>query len=919
MDEVVRFTAGWTSRGTSTGIAQGGTSVVINGYGFDAADSDYVCKFVCTYAGCVSGEYSQSIVPRQPASSVQMTCITPLWPYNARVAEVAGAANIVVEKGGVLIPYDGADAGNPVPTGDDYVYVDRWTSIDANLGLASQGGTTITVSGYGFEPGSNSYSCVFVALSLVPIVRRGSAATAVSSQQLTCSTPLWDAAGAVTNVYIYKMDCEGSRGSAATCLAINLVDLLSGEQQFEFIQAAGSLSAASGPAAAAAPVALTVYGGGFNPSASDYTLTFVHASSGSSMHVDSASITAITGSSVTFDLPQWGFQPNAVTQVIVNASMGILNTTSGGLEYTFVSSWASYDDSAPTAAGPASGGELITVHGTGFVTSVSRAGFPDSGVADDYKCKFTGVDGRSLASEPVLPTDDGSLVCTTPNWGLTEIASSATLTLLKGDYEFPTPSLTYRFDPSWTLWSSSRGPVSGGAVITVTGSGFNVSAPYSCRFTYNAGQVVEESLTVVPVAASEVRCVTPRWTHYEEGLTSLEVIDQTGYAVFQVAPMGGTLVPASYHFAPGFVVSNETVTLHAGEQKSVSFGADTVPDVDVRVDAVSSDESVASVTSPFMLTAGLETASNVRSMVIKYISPGTSVISLVPTGGKYKFPAESAVRVTCLARITASPSSATLRSGTMQNISITVEPPPQGNISLQLSVAEPGMFAVSPSEIVISPSNPAQIVQVSFVGVGSTSLVIAVNATDGPLIDPLFRWVSLSVPLFGVPGLSIIPPALSLQPLQHQPLILTPDTLPTLKAFVTVTNSQPSALHAPETLTIPAHSTASRPIDLLHLLPSSIDISLSASSPGLIAQLSSGCEVPAAAACAALFTSYGCSFQGYNGGIGGGTPDAEWDAQMTNISDATGFDCRPYERCYRTACCASADAVRCADAALGLG
>jgi len=103
MDEVVRFTAGWTSRGTSTGIAQGGTSVVINGYGFDAADSDYVCKFVCTYAGCVSGEYSQSIVPRQPASSVQMTCITPLWPYNARVAEVAGAANIVVEKGGVLI------------------------------------------------------------------------------------------------------------------------------------------------------------------------------------------------------------------------------------------------------------------------------------------------------------------------------------------------------------------------------------------------------------------------------------------------------------------------------------------------------------------------------------------------------------------------------------------------------------------------------------------------------------------------------------------------------------------------------------------------------------------------------------------------------------------------------------------------
>ena len=208
--------------------------------------------------------------------------------------------------------------------------------------------------------------------------------------------------------------------------------------------------------------------------------------------------------------------------------------------------------------------------------------------------------------------------------------------------------------------------------------------------------------------------------------------------------------------------------------------------------------------------------------------------------------------------------------------------------------------------------------EIAFVNVGSTSVVISVNATQGAN-DPLFRWVFLTVPLFGVPGLTLDPLAMTLQPLQSLPLTLSPDTLPTLKAYVTIRNSNPASILTPATLIIPAYTTVSRPLLVRHLNPAYPNISLTASSPGLLAQLSEGCSIPAAARCASLFTEQGCNFEGYAGGVGGGVPSAAWVAKMANMSTFAGASCSPYERCYRVSCCSSRSATRCAEAALSLG
>jgi len=64
---------------------------------------------------------AQSVVPKAPASTKTLTCMSPSWPFDARSYpdfNGPGRTRLVVEKGGVRIPFTG--------TGEDYfVYTVR--------------------------------------------------------------------------------------------------------------------------------------------------------------------------------------------------------------------------------------------------------------------------------------------------------------------------------------------------------------------------------------------------------------------------------------------------------------------------------------------------------------------------------------------------------------------------------------------------------------------------------------------------------------------------------------------------------------------------------------------------------------------------------------------------------------------------
>ena len=56
------------------------------------------------------------MVPKAPASTKTLTCMSPVWPFDARSYpdfNGPGRTRLVVEKGGVRIPFTGTGAPPP--------------------------------------------------------------------------------------------------------------------------------------------------------------------------------------------------------------------------------------------------------------------------------------------------------------------------------------------------------------------------------------------------------------------------------------------------------------------------------------------------------------------------------------------------------------------------------------------------------------------------------------------------------------------------------------------------------------------------------------------------------------------------------------------------------------------------------------
>jgi hypothetical protein len=515
-------------------------------------------------------------------------------------------------------------------------------------------------------------------------------------------------------------------------------------------------------------------------------------------------------------------------------------------------------------------------------------------------------------------------------------------------------------------------------------------------------------------------------------MTSLELYGQGAKMLQSSTSSDIPLVNASYQFVPGFAISTNTIVLSAGETATVSVYPDTIPTNDVIVDVISSDPSVLSITSPLQMLAGVDSHRNVRTISLTHKRAGTATLSLSPRSGSGNYQDSffgAVVSVSCRAQIVATPAALTLRKGTLRDIILAGNPPPEGvwrvsfdrdlhcwlcshvhahthtytvcafnewllccaignpksctckrhrhhqsikpntqhwrlrihthttththtnkatlsiriqnpavftyslslslihththththtgNITLSIRVQNTAVFTVSPSQFILTSSSPSPAIRVTFAGVGETVLDISVVSTE-PGRDVLYAGTRVTIPLFGVPGLSVTPVTVSLQPLGTATITLAPDSAPTLKTFVTITNSDPSLLDAPLSVMLPARATTSRTLVITHKAPGSATLSLSASSPGIIAQLSQGCESANARACSAAFVARGCSFDGYQGSGVDGT--SVWRGEMRNISLSTGVsDCTVHERCLRVSCCAAPRALQCAQAAVSRG
>jgi hypothetical protein len=887
----------------ATGPASGGSRITIIGLGFDVSSSDYVCKFWCFNDACTSDISVQSTVPVLPtdSGSLSLICLSPLWPYNAR--KLAGRTKITLEKGGLFLPYQSQQCDGV------FDFMDGWSGTDITEGYATKGSTTITVNGFGFETGSQNYSCLFYKSD---DQKQAGAADVVDSTKLACYVPTWPYPATGTGIQIYKQNCAGSRNASASCDTSNRIPLLAGNANPVFIFKAAIASI--NPRTSEFDVLdATVLGGGLDPDGKAYLIQF---SDGFFFFNISIPKVNATGNSLQFLLPSWGSSPNTMVSLTVfESGFALPISPSGNLNFTFTSSWTSFQTSNGLAEGSAAGKEEITIRGQGFVINASV------GTSSDYACVFRDEMGNMLKSNTVLPITPSRLICYTPVWGLINVATKTIISLFKGAYEYPAPdpAPVYRFIATWYDWSSTKGPLGGGVALTLHGYGFNTSAQYRCRFSFNQGELLAFSAGVLPVSPKLIVCLTPTWRHAESSKTRLELLEELS-PVRQFRSAENNFADAVYEFSAGFKYSVNTLIVAHNQAAQFSFYPDTEPLGNVTVMLGSANESIATVSTPFQLIAARGVMDNLQFAIVQCVGVGSTSVSLFANGSNFESIFENVVFVTCCAGFILSTKEVSMQRGATKDIQLTTNISPSDVIQVSLISKVPSLIKVMPSNLTFFPSvinhNNTYNISVTCDGTCRSDILVTVVYHGN---EKLFQKVSSSISIICLPGFNIAPSIFSLQASSVGLFKVSLDSLPSLKTLVFVQNESPDVVdigNGDELLVFPFNSTIEHDVKVIYRRPGNASLRLRAVSSSLTHQILKACpdSDKAASCCMRLFEESGCNFTGYTNNI------SVWTTAMQQLSNKCQVsDCSIYAGCFRVRCCSSANAKTCISSAVTKG
>lgn len=325
-------------------------------------------------------------------------------------------------------------------------------------------------------------------------------------------------------------------------------------------------------------VVTTPLGPSDNTTADDYTYTAAPVvtglsptsgptAGGTSVTITGVSFTGATG--VTFGGTPAVFSfindttITATTPAHAAGTVDVFVTTPLGTSANTTADNFTYQDLAVTSisptSGPIAGGTVVTITGTGFTgaTSVTFGGTP---------AVFTFVNATTItATSPAHAAGTVDVLVTTP------AGTSANTTA---------DNFTYTSGPTVTSITPKAGPVGGGTVVTITGSGFTGATSVTFGGTAATPTVANDTTITVtsPAHAAgtvDVRVVTPAGT--SPNTAADDFVYGGGPIITSISPTSG--VPAG----------GNTVTITGTGflgATSVTFGATTV------TPTVSSDTSI---------------------------------------------------------------------------------------------------------------------------------------------------------------------------------------------------------------------------------------------------------------------------------------------------------------------------------------
>ena len=388
------------------------------------------------------------------------------------------------------------------------VFVDRYsydatpavTSVSPNSGPVA-GGTSVTITGTGFTVGAPT-TVAFGGVGNATNVN------VVSTTSITATTP----ADANSNGGLVDVTVTTPGGTSA----INAGD------HFTYI----ALPTVTGVAPNAGPLntatGVTITGTGFVVGA---TVTFVGVG-------NATGITVVSPTKITASTP-----PSAAAKTV-----DVTVTTSGGTSLTSSADQYSYD-AVPTVtsvnpnAGQVSGGNTVTVNGTGFVAGTTVA--------------F----GGTLPGTNVTIISPNQLTVTVPAAGSPGVVD-VTVTNVGGTSQTVfVDRYTYAASPAVTGVSPTAGPVAGGTAITITGTGFTVGAPTTVTLTG-----IGNATNVTVVSTTSITATTPADGNPNGGTVDLTV----------TTPGGTSPIVAGDHYTYDALPSVTAVTPNAGAINATS-------------------------------------------------------------------------------------------------------------------------------------------------------------------------------------------------------------------------------------------------------------------------------------------------------------------------------------------------------------
>jgi hypothetical protein len=674
------------------GPLAGGTSVTITGTGFTAATGVTFGSTAATSFTVNSATSITAVSPAESAGTVDIT-VTTAGGTSGTVAadkftyEATPTVSLINPTSGptvggttVSITGTGFTAASTVSfgsvAGTSVVYTSP-TSISAKSPAESSGIVDVTVtSSGGTSPTSALDKFTFIPVPSVSAVNPtagpvagGTSVTITGTNFVTGATVAFGANPA-TNVVVVNgstITCTAPSGTAGTVDVLvtttNGVSTASAADKFtyEAVPTVASISPAAGPLAGNTVVAIT--GTGFTPTSA---VVFGTTAAKSVIYNSATSLTVVS--------PSEGV-----------GTVNITVTTAGGTSATSAADQFMYMvvptvASVTPTAGPAAGGNTVTVTGSGFASGaiVTFGSAPATGV----------IVGSATTLSCVAPLGSGTVNVQVTTPGGTGTDSGA---------------YTYLPAPSVSSISPTSGPTTGGTTITVTGTGF-VSGATTVTVGGNAA-------TNVAVAnANTLYCTSPAGT---SGNASVVVTTSggasTGSVLFKyiVVPSISAISPAAGPIAGGTSVTI-TGSGFTGATK-VKFGATNaasfVVNTDSSITAVSPSETAGSVYVS-VTTAGGTTATTAGALYTFLAIP--TVTAIAPTAG----PLAGGTSVTITG--TGFTSASGVSFGAVRAASVTYTSPT--------------------SLTAVSPAGTAGVVDVTVTTLGGTS---AVSTADQFTYDPI--------------------------------------------------------------------------------------------------------------------------------------------------------------------------------------